>query len=98
MSAKDQPFPNFDKVLHFGAFALLAILSIIATGGRFVFLSAVVFPSIIGIAVEIIQSKLPYRKASWGDFVADIAGGIAIFIIFMIYKKLHARCKPRHRN
>lgn len=95
---KDQIFPHFDKVLHFGAFALLAILAIVATGGRFVFLSSVVFPSIIGVAVEIIQSKLPYRKASWGDFAADIAGGVVIFAIFMINKSIYARREPRHRD
>ncbi|KAF7788692.1 hypothetical protein PRUB_a1730 [Pseudoalteromonas rubra] len=31
------------------------------------------------------QDSLPYRQASWGDFIADLAGAVSYFVGYWIY-------------
>jgi len=77
-------FPYDDKVLHFGAYALLAFLSV-----RDLFaekplwsitkitITAIAFSCLFGLSDEIHQAFVPSRDASIGDFFADCAGSIS---------------------
>ncbi|MCK5832853.1 VanZ family protein [bacterium] len=91
-------FQNFDKVLHFGAFALLSTLAYYAVSGAYPLISTILIPSVVGGLVEYFQSKLPYRKASIADFIADLAGCITVFLAFALYRRYCASREHRHRN
>ena len=76
-------FPYDDKVLHFGAYALLAILTARALKTEKPFWSpvkirtiAIVFACLYGLSDEIHQAFVPSRCASISDFIADCAGSI----------------------
>jgi len=76
-------FPYDDKVLHFGAYALLAILTARVLKMEKPFWSpvkiktiAIVFACLYGLSDEIHQAFVPSRCASISDFLADCAGSI----------------------
>jgi len=71
---------NGDKLLHFLAFAALAVLVDFAfPKSRFGLLK--IIPLILyGLAIEYVQSFLPYRSASLADLLVDIAG-IGVYMI-----------------
>jgi len=98
MPEKVQLFPHFDKVMHFGAFALLSILTAFAVRGAYPLISIVFVPSTIGAIVEYLQSRLPYRSACLWDFVANFTGTVAVFAVFMLYRKILANSKHRLRD
>ncbi|MAB15311.1 MAG: hypothetical protein CMI59_15600 [Parvibaculum sp.] len=67
-------FPGFDKVMHGGAFAALAAIVPFAaarTGSRSVLFAGLL---LVGAAIEVIQSSIPARSASFLDFSADALG------------------------
>ena len=76
-------FVHEDKVLHFGAWALLAFLcarSLFAekplwSAGR-IKLFVIVFACLFGLSDEIHQAFVLSRSASAADFAADCAGSI----------------------
>jgi len=95
------PIPTFnqsDKLMHFGAFVVLAVLfwrafaisvKAIKNPGLIILtlLSSVVF----GAMIEVHQRFLPHRRAEAMDLVADILGcgiGILICLIFLRKKKV----------
>ncbi len=76
-------FPHVDKVAHFGIFFILAVvmdkafkiplwLQVLALAGY-------------GAAIEVMQDMLPYRQASFADFVADFAGAASYFIFKLTF-------------
>ncbi|MCK5695955.1 MAG: VanZ family protein [Desulfobacula sp.] len=76
-------FPYDDKVFHFGAYALLAILTARARKVEKPFWSpekikiiAILFACLYGLSDEIHQAFIPSRCASGYDFLADCAGSI----------------------
>jgi len=76
-------FPFDDKVLHFGAYALLAFLTARDLFAEKPFWSltkikiiAIAFACLFGLSDEIHQAFIPSRDASIGDFLADCAGSI----------------------
>ena len=76
-------FPFDDKVLHFGAYALLAFLTARDLTAEKSFWSlpkikiiAITFSCLFGLSDEIHQAFVPSRDASAGDFLADCAGSI----------------------
>ncbi|MDA3791687.1 MAG: VanZ family protein [Desulfobacula sp.] len=76
-------FPYDDKVLHFGAWALLAFLTARDLTAEKPFWSltkikiiAILFACLFGLSDEIHQAFVPSRCASAGDFLADCAGSI----------------------
>ncbi|NTW70289.1 MAG: VanZ family protein [Chlorobiaceae bacterium] len=73
---------NGDKLLHFLAFAALAVLVDFAfPKSRFGLLK--IIPLVLyGLAIEYVQSFLPYRSASSGDLLVDIVG-IAAYMVFI---------------
>jgi VanZ family protein len=76
-------FPNMDKMLHGGAYALLGFLFYRALrtgrlGGRvflLIFLSSVL-ATLYGVSDEIHQHFVPSRNADIMDVAADLAGSI----------------------
>lgn len=68
--------PN-DKLLHFGAYAGLTLLSLrIAQGWQELGLW-VLGLALSGWLIEVLQNMVPGRKFSWGDMVANLAGILA---------------------
>ena len=91
-------FPHEDKVLHFGAWALLAFLcarSLFAEKpfwpvGR-IKLIVIVFACLFGLSDEIHQAFVSSRSASAGDFAADCAGsvfGCFFYLKAFMHKKI----------
>ena len=83
-------FAHQDKVLHFGAYALLA--GLVARNlifekqswsrGKIKFM-AILFVATYGLSDEIHQAFVPFRCASAFDFMADLAGSVAGCLIFL---------------
>ena len=83
-------FPHDDKVLHFGAYALLAILTARNLKAEKPFWSpikikiiVILFASLYGLSDEIHQAFVPSRYASAYDFLADCTGSIAGCLFYM---------------
>ena len=85
----DEQLPKFlfetlgDKVLHAIEYAVLAVLAYRAfrrAAGPYAARYAVVFAagaaSFYGVTDEVHQAFVPFRTATWLDWVADTAGGI----------------------
>jgi VanZ family protein len=73
--------PPWDKSVHFGYYAVLTILLIIALGARGVLIAALVVIG-VGAADELYQSTVPQRQADWVDFAADIVGALVAAAVF----------------
>jgi len=73
--------PPLDKLVHFGYYAVLTVLLIVAAGGRGVLIAALVVIG-VGAADELYQSTVPQRQADWLDFAADIAGALLAAVLF----------------
>jgi VanZ family protein len=83
------PVENGDKILHFLAFGALALLLDYSfSRNRF---GAVKIISLIlyGLALEVVQSFLPYRSASAADLFADILGISTYACVIPPLKRLH---------
>lgn len=83
-------FPFFDKVLHFSAYALMAILVVRclihekkAFSPAAIRLTAIVFSSLFGLSDEIHQAFVPARDATIGDFAADLIGAVCGTVFYM---------------
>jgi len=74
--------PPWDKLVHFGYYAVLTVLLIVAAGGRGVWLAALVVIA-VGAADELYQSTVPQRQADWLDFAADIVGALVAAAVFV---------------
>ena len=82
-----QSIPNMDKVLHFGAYAVLCFVAIQAKliKSDVVILSVVIA---IGILMEIMQGLMGFgRTASVADLVANTSGALLSFWICRRLKK-----------
>lgn len=71
-------FQHLDKVVHFGAFFLLALT--FHRAFPLPFWLALIILTGYGFAIEYIQGLLPYRSSSWGDLVADAAGAASYYL------------------
>ncbi|QYJ77267.1 VanZ family protein [Shewanella sp. FJAT-52076] len=80
-----QSIPHLDKVGHFGTFFGLAWLTQLAFRPRW-YIMLLALAAYAGL-IEVIQSRLPYRSASWGDIAADLAGVAAFFLTAWLYSK-----------
>ncbi|MBC8414793.1 MAG: VanZ family protein [Nitrospira sp.] len=71
---------DFDKVLHVGAYFVMAFLLFNALqnsgAGRFAFAGAILLTLLYGVSDEFHQSFVPGRHASFYDVVADLVGAI----------------------
>lgn len=70
-----------DKLLHFSAFVVLALMARAAFPLAPALILAVCL-ALFGGFIEVVQSYLPYRSFSWLDLLADTAGVIFYFILF----------------
>jgi len=78
--------PSFefsDKLMHFGAYAVLGILFYRAyqtlplkTIIQSIVLFSMISASLYGVSDEIHQSFVPYRDGSFGDVMADVLGAV----------------------
>jgi VanZ family protein len=90
-------FPHQDKVFHFLAYFLLAMLVAGANqeGGRKRrFFSAFIVAALYGISDEIHQSFVPGRDASVLDWIADAGGGwVGAYFYLQLEHSFRARRK-----
>jgi len=87
-----QTFQHMDKVGHLGSFFGLAFLAHYAFKPKWYYLFGVLAG--YAILIELVQSRLPYRSASIGDVIADLAGIVLFYLLnfsFVQYKKLKAK-------
>lgn len=88
--------PHFDKLVHFGAFFVLA----------FTFHRAFPIPlwagilvlTLYGVAIEIAQSLTPYRSAEIMDLVADAAGVVSYYLVHWVYQTWRQRRQLQKRR
>lgn len=73
---------HLDKLAHFSAFVLLSLIS--AKAFNIPVWLNILLLSCYGGLIEIVQGQLPYRSASWLDFLADLAGIICFFICYQL--------------
>ena len=73
--------PYVDKLLHAGAFGILALLLALASGRP---LLALVLASAYGVSDELHQLAVPGRSASGLDWLADTVGaGLVAAVVFL---------------
>ncbi|RUO75661.1 hypothetical protein CWI83_09800 [Pseudidiomarina taiwanensis] len=70
---------HLDKLVHFGAFFLLAWT--FHQGFATPWWLALLCLGAYAVLIEWIQSTLPYRSASLGDFIADGLGVLSYFLV-----------------
>ena len=81
---------NGDKVVHFGAYAVMALLGLPLTtqwsarGGMFLFILA------IGAGIELVQTLLPYRMGSVWDMAANAAGAVIGAAVWLGLRRFRA--------
>jgi len=79
-------YQNIDKLFHFigfGAFASFCGLAFPKLNTLWV----ITISSLLGIAVEIIQSFLPHRGFSYADMLADFAGIVVAALFLWLNKR-----------
>ncbi len=90
-------FPYDDKVMHFGIYALLALLVVRAVqkekplwSPEKIKIITILFVSAFGLSDELHQAFVPERFASALDFLADCAGAVAgcLFYTNFVLKKI----------
>ena len=89
---------HFDKLLHVGAFALLAALLMRALALHRsppisfpLAMLGFVLAGLYGLSDELHQHFVPTRDASWGDVLADVVGSAAGVVGYWIATGLRAR-------
>jgi hypothetical protein len=101
------PFRHFDKLLHFGEYALLAILFARALGSLnqvrswwVIILLTVLFCAILGGIDELYQSTVPNRVSDVFDALADSMGGLFGGAIYLVLRGVLKRKEtaPGERN
>ncbi len=87
------PLENGDKVLHFISFYVLAFLMDFAFPQKGFGAIKIIMLLAYGLAIEFLQSFLPYRSSELGDFFADVAGVYAyvLFIPLMLHIPLYRK-------
>lgn len=92
-----QPFTYGDKALHFLAFYILAVLVDFSFPNRRFGVLKIIMLFGYGVAIEFVQSFLPYRSAETADVVADMlgsfayAGSIPLFLRIPFYRDCRKR-------
>ncbi|MGO2010241.1 MAG: VanZ family protein [Pseudoalteromonas sp.] len=76
-------FPHVDKVAHFGIFFILAV--VMDKAFKIPLWLQILVLAGYGAAIEIMQDMLPYRRASFADFVADFIGAASYFAIKLTF-------------
>ncbi len=85
-----------DKLLHFGAFAALAVPARLATARtRRAMVGVAVALLVYGVLIELVQTNIPGRDASWHDLLADAAGVAAGLTVATLLARLPALRQAR---
>lgn len=81
-------FPHFDKLVHFGIFAVLAWLlvpplrgSARQSRGVSLFL-AFLLSAAYGGFLEYLQTTLAHRHGNWADVVANLVGAATVWVLY----------------
>lgn len=75
--------PHLDKLVHFAIFFVLAAVMVRAFKlPVYIHLTLLAF---YGIAIELMQSTIPYRSASIADVIADFSGAACFFLLYGLY-------------
>ncbi|WP_076412960.1 VanZ family protein [Shewanella sp. UCD-KL12] len=91
-----QLIPNMDKVGHLGSFFCLSLLTYLAFKPKWYLLTAVL--GAYAVFIELIQSRLPYRSASIGDFIADMTGILLFYFCLWSYQRYFQAAKLKESN
>ncbi|MGE3284512.1 MAG: VanZ family protein [Pseudonocardia sp.] len=93
-SGTPTPFPDADKVVHVGLFAVLAVTGLLAWRAPVRLAAALV---VYGAAIEVAQGILPIaRSADPLDLLADAAGvALGVLLGWLMLRRLAARDAPR---
>jgi len=67
---------NLDKFIHGGAYAGLALLAYFFSKNQKIFITLFVAIITLGGIIEIIQTLIPARSGTIGDFAADLIGAV----------------------
>lgn len=71
-------FEHADKLVHFGAFFVLALT--FHRAFPIPIWAALIVLTLYGVAIEWVQGMLPYRSSSVGDLIADAAGASTYYV------------------
>ncbi len=77
--------PHFDKFSHFAAFFGLAALLQLASGIKRRWQIALL--TAYAALIESVQDILPYRRADWLDFAADIFGALSFYLLLLMVQQ-----------
>jgi VanZ family protein len=98
-------FPLGDKMLHFLAYALMAVLFFRALEktrpswrALLVGLLSVAFTVLYGVSDEFHQSFVDARMADGADILADFAGGVFGASCFLLWRVFYRMPEDRGRN
>lgn len=83
---------NFDKVAHFAIFFLLS--GLFWKAFKIQFWKIALFLAVYGALVEVVQEYLTPRTGDIWDWLADMAGVLAFFLV----RSLWHRCRPRSKK
>jgi VanZ family protein len=83
---------GWDKLAHFGYFAMLAACAMVATDLRHPAL-VVISVSVVGIADELAQTQLPGRHADIPDLATDIGATIVTVVALLAAGRYFARAR-----
>lgn len=90
-------FEHADKIVHFGAFFILALT--FHRAFPIPVWVALIILTAYGLAIEYVQNLLPYRQASMGDLLADAAGAASYYLIaWWRYHRLSAKAKAKTKT
>ena len=91
------PDTGLDKVEHVVAFGALAFCGVFAWWRRRAsawWLAAALL--LLGVGIELAQTQVPDRTASWNDIVADAVGiALGLLLTTALARALERRCRPR---
>lgn len=85
--SSELPITNMDKVGHFLAYLLMAVLALISFKNRNSRITAVILTFIIGFLLEWGQSFVPGRDASLADGITNMLGLLTGSLLFWFYKR-----------
>lgn len=93
---------NIDKVIHgimYFCLSLALALESKAKNNYRIILRVFLISTIFGGVMEILQLYVPSRTASWGDFLADMAGSaLPLVILIIIYSTNYGRERESNAN
>jgi VanZ family protein len=91
------PFHEFDKVVHFTEYAILALLwfRAMALGSgldrKLTLLLALLVTGFLGAMDEWYQSFIPTRDSNVFDLAADLIGGLAALTLILLWMNIRRR-------